>query len=230
MRYQIAGGNFPVVEIKLFHGESIYTQSNGMAWMENGILMDTNLKGGLFRTIGRLFTDETLFMTTYTCAVDNACITFGTTNIGSIIPLNIDHDYSVICQKNSFLVAESSVESKITFTKKISAGLFGGEGFILQKLTGRGTAFLETVGGVVEKELGIGEELTVDNGHLVAFESTCQYEVKLVKGIKNVLYAGEGLTLIKMTGPGKVYLQSMTLDEFVDSIIPYIPKPENTKK
>ena len=91
-------------------------------------------------------------------------------------------------------------------------------------------AFLETVGGVVEKELGIGEELTVDNGHLVAFEDTCQYEVKMVKGIKNILYAGEGLTLIKMTGPGKVFLQSMTLDEFVDSIIPYIPKPEATKK
>ena len=226
MKYQIEGNNFPIVELKLFHGESVYTQSNGMAWMENGILMDTNLKGGLFRTIGRMFTDETLFMTTYTCAVDNASLAFGTTGIGSIIPVAIDHDYSIICQKKSFLVAESSVESKITFTKKISAGLFGGEGFILQKLSGRGMAFLETMGGVIEKELGIGEELTVDNGHLVAFEDTCTYEVKLVKGIKNILYAGEGLTLIKMTGPGKVYLQSMTMDEFVNSIVPYIPKPE----
>ena len=229
MKYEISGHNFPILAIKLYHGESIYTQTNGMAWMESGIVMDTNMKGGLFRTIGRMFTDETLFMTTYTCAADNAEITFGTSSIGSIIPVAINRNYNIICQKKSFLVAESSVESKITFAKKLSAGLFGGEGFILQRLSGRGMAFLETLGGVVEKELGIGEELTVDNGHIVAFEDTCTYEVKLVKGFKNILYSGEGLTLIKMTGPGKVYLQSMIPDEFVDSIIPYIPKPDPKK-
>lgn len=230
MKYEIVGGNFPAVEIELYRGESVYTQTSGMCWMENGISMDTNLKGGILKSIGRLFTQESLFMTTYTCNVGSARIGFAMQSFGSIEGFQITPDKSLICQKSSFLVAESSVKSSVTFTKKFTAGLFGGEGFVLQKLTGNGKVFIETVGSIIEKNLGYGEELSVDNGHIVAFEESCSYEVKMVKGLRNILYSGEGLTLIKLTGPGRVYLQTMTLEDIANSLLPFIPKPENSNQ
>jgi len=227
MKFEIVGGSFPAVELELYKGESVYTQTCGMCWMENGITMDTNLKGGLLKTLGRLFTQESVFMTTYTCQVQSARIGFAMQSFGSIEGFQISPGHSLICQKTALLVAESSVTSSVTFTKKISAGLFGGEGFILQRLSGNGKVFIETVGAIVEKSLGYGEELLVDTGHIVAFEETCKYEVKMVKGLRNIVYSGEGLTLIKVTGPGKVYLQTMTLEDVANSILPYIPKPQN---
>ena len=230
MKFEIVGGNFPAVELELYKGESVYTQTCGMCWMENGISMDTNLKGGLLKSIGRLFTQESIFMTTYTCNVQSARIGFAMQSFGSIEGFQISPNHNLICQKNAFLVAESSVKSSVTFTKKFTAGLFGGEGFILQKLSGNGKVFIETVGSIIEKSLGFGEELSVDTGHVVAFEESCSYEVKMVRGLRNILFSGEGLTLIKLTGPGKVYLQTMTLEDVANSLLPYIPKPENNNQ
>jgi len=222
MRYELIGNIMPAVEVTLQQGEAMYTQSGAMAWMSDGFSTDTNIKGGLARGLGRMFTGESLFMATYTARKNDAKIAFASTVPGKIIPVSVD-GAELICQKDAFLCAEPYVELKTVFSKKFSSGLFGGEGFLLQELSGRGLAFLEADGDIVEKTLAPGEIIKVDTGNVVAFESHVRYEVETVKGFKNILFGGEGLFLTKLTGPGKVYLQTMNYHDFASKIVSMLP-------
>ena len=224
MRYKVIGNTMPAVEV-IFdrEGESMYTQSGGMAWMSDGISMDTNTHGGVFKGIGRMFAGESLFMAHYTAKKQGAMIAFASTVAGEILPLNIGETGGMICQKGAFLCAEPSVQLNVAFTKKFSSGLFGGEGFILQDITGHGMVFLEIDGDKVVKELAPGEVIKVDTGNVVAFEKTVSYEIETVKGLKNIFLGGEGLFLTKLTGPGKVVLQTQNFNEFAGRIARYIP-------
>ncbi|MCI5640653.1 MAG: TIGR00266 family protein [Lachnospiraceae bacterium] len=224
MQYRILGTTMPAVEI-LFDqpGESMYTQSGGMAWQTDGISMSTNTGGGVMKGIGRMFAGESMFMANYTAERAGASIAFASTVAGEIVPVNVGQTGGLICQKGAFLCAEPGVNLNITFTKKFSAGLFGGEGFILQDLSGVGMAFLEIDGDKVIKELQPGEVIKVDTGNVVAFERTVKYEIETIKGLKNIFLGGEGLFLTKLTGPGRVILQTQNINEFVGRIARMIP-------
>lgn len=221
MNYEIKGNVVPAVEVSLSRGESVFTQSGGMFYQTEGIKMDTNTRGGLFKGIGRMFAGESMFMATYT-ATQDAKVAFASTVPGSIIPVDVSEGRFTI-QKGAFLAAQSSVELRTTFNKKMGTGFFGGEGFILQELSGRGIAFLEVDGDAIEMNLAPGEVLKVDTGNLVGFEDSVRYEVESVKGLGNILFGGEGLFLTKLTGPGKVILQTMNMNEFALRVGSYIP-------
>lgn len=218
MRYTIIGQTVPAVECELNAGESMFTQSGGMIWQSQGIKMSTNARGGLGRSLGRMFTGESIFMANYTAEIQGAKVAFGATVPGSLVPVNISNG-GLICQKGAFLCAEQTVDLKAVFTKKILSGLFGGEGFILQQLFGNGMAFLEVDGDMVERILAPGEILKVDTGNVVAFEPTVQYEIETVKGIGNIFLGGEGLFLTKLVGPGKVILQTQNFNDFAGRIL-----------
>lgn len=222
MRYNIFGDSLPAVTIQLDRGESIYTQSGGMTWMTDNITMDTNMRGGFLKGLGRMFSGESLFMVTYTANSDGAEITFASTFPGAIIAADIGRS-NLIVQKSAFLCAQPSVELSVHFNKSFKSGLFGGEGFILQKLSGNGLAFFEIDGACYEKVLGPGEVLKVDTGNIAAFEESVRYEVETIKGFKNVMFGGEGLFLSKLTGPGKIWLQTMPLSAFAQKLSPLMP-------
>ena len=224
MEYKIVGQTVPVVEVKLNKGESMYTQSGGMAYQTEGIKMNTNARGGVMKSLGRMFSGESIFMANYTAETDGAMVAFGATVPGAVVPVDLRNlPGGLIMQKGAFLCAEQSIETSVAFTKKFSAGLFGGEGFILQKAQGNGTVFLEIDGDVIQKELAPGEVLKVDTGNVVAFESKVSYEIETVKGLGNIFLGGEGLFLTKLTGPGKIIIQSQNFNDFVGRIIPRIP-------
>lgn len=222
MRYEILGDTVPAVEVTLNSGESMFTQSGGMIWQTEGIKMTTNARGGLGKSLGRMFTGESLFMANYTAEKDGAVIAFGSTVPGSVVPVDVSRG-EMIVQKGAFLCGQQSVELKATFTKKLTAGLFGGEGFILQRIYGSGMAFLEVDGDMVERELAPGEVLKVDTGNVVAFDATVSYDVETVKGLGNIVFGGEGLFLTRLTGPGKVILQTQNFNDFAGKIIARIP-------
>ena len=224
MKYRIIGETMPAVEVMFdMPGEEMYTQSGGMAWMTEGIEMATNTRGGLMKGIGRMFSGESLFMATYKAQREGAVIAFASTVAGRILPVDVTATGGMICQKGAFLCAENSVDLSITFSKKFSAGLFGGEGFILQQLSGHGMAFLEIDGDMVEKNLAPGEVLKVDTGHVVVFERSVSYEVETVKGLGNIFFGGEGLFLTRLVGPGRVVLQTQNIAEFAGRIARFIP-------
>ena len=223
MQYNLIGQILPSVEVMLDRGESMYTQSGGMAWMSEHIAMQTNARGGIMKGLGRMFSGESFFMTTYTAERDHSYIGFSATVPGEIIPVNVGELNGLICQKGSFLCAQDTVEAAAVFTKKFSSGLFGGEGFILQQLTGSGMAFLEIDGNKVEKNLARGEVLKVDSGNVAAFERSVRYEIEMVKGAMNLFLGGEGLFMTKLTGPGRVILQTQNFSEFAGRIRTYIP-------
>lgn len=222
MKYEIIGATMPAVEVTLGAGESMYTQSGGMAWQTEGISMETNTKGGLMKGLGRMFAGESMFMATYTAQKEGAMVAFASTVPGEIIAVDVTRE-KLICQKGAFLCAEDAVTVNTVLTKKFSAGFAGGEGFILQELSGSGTAFLEIDGDKVVKELASGEVIKVDTGNVVAFEKSVSYEVETVKGLKNIFLGGEGLFLTKLTGPGKVILQTQNFAEFVGRVASGIP-------
>ncbi len=224
MQYRIIGDTMPAIEVMFdVPGESMYTQSGGMAWMTDGVEMSTNTKGGLMKGLGRMFSGESMFMATYQARRAGAMIAFASTVAGRILPEDVCVYVGLICQKGAFLWAQDSVNLDITFTKKFSAGLFGGEGFILQDINGQGMAFLEIDGDMVEKHLGAGEVLKVDTGNVVAFEKTVGYEIETVKGLGNIFFGGEGLFLTKLVGPGRVILQTQNIAEFAGRIARFIP-------
>ena len=225
MDYKIIGETVPVVEMKLRVGETVYTQSGGMAYQSDGISMATNARGGIMKSLGRMFTGESIFMANYTAQKDGAMVAFASTVPGGIIDLDLATlPGGMMIQKGSFLCAESNVETSVAFTKKFSAGLFGGEGFILQKAIGNGTLFIEVDGDPIEKVLGPGEVLKVDTGNVVAFESTVSYEIETVKGLGNIFLGGEGLFLTKLVGPGKVIIQSQNFGDFAGRVLKLLPK------
>ena len=223
MQYRVLGDTMPAVEV-LFDaaGEGMYTQSGGMAWMTEGVEMSTNTKGGLMKGLGRMFAGESLFMATYRAQKAGAMIAFASTVAGRILPVDVSQG-GLVCQKGAFLCAQESVNLDIPFTNKFSAGRFGGEGFILPEISGQGMAFLEIDGDMVEKNLAPGEVLKVDTGNVVAFEKSVNYEVETVKGLGNIFFGGEGLFLTKLTGPGRVVLQTQNIAEFAGRIARFIP-------
>lgn len=228
MKYRIIGNTMPAVEI-LFDsaGERVYTQSGGMTWMSDGINMSTNARGGLMKGLGRMFTGESLFMATYTAQKPGTTIAFASTSAGQIYTLDVSATGGMICQKGAFLCAQDTVDIDITFTRKFSSGLFGGEGFILQDIHGKGLAFLEIDGDLIERTLAPGEVLKVDTGNVVAFDRSVNYEIETVKGLGNILFGGEGLFLTKLTGPGRVILQTQNIAEFAGRIARFIPTTSN---
>jgi uncharacterized protein (TIGR00266 family) len=224
MQYEIIGSTVPAVEVTLNRGEAMYTQSGGMVWQTEGIDMKTNTKGGLMKGIGRMFAGESLFMATYSSRRDGAKIAFGSTVPGDVIPVNLTGTPGIIAQKRAFLCAEEGVNVNVTLTKRFSAGLFGGEGFILEDISGTGYAFLEVDGDQVVKQLEPGEVIKVDTGNVVAFDKTVSYEIETVKGLGNIFFGGEGLFLTKLTGPGRVVLQTQNFNDFAGRIIAMMPK------
>lgn len=224
MQFEILGKTVPVVEVTLKRGETMFTQSGGMAWQTEGITMSTNARGGVMKSLGRMFTGESIFMSSFTAEVDGAKVAFATTVPGDIIILDMNQiPYGMIFQKNAFLCAEDGISLSVKFAKRISAALFGGEGFILQEAKGNGMLFLEVDGDPVIKELGEGEVLKVDTGNVVAFEPTVSYEIETVKGLGNIFLGGEGLFLTKLVGPGKVIIQSQNFGDFAGRIASLIP-------
>lgn len=224
MQYRIVGNTMPAVEI-LFDqaGESMYTQSGGMVWQSDGIEMNTSTNGGIMKGVGRMFAGESMFMARYTAQAPGTTIAFASTVAGEIMPINVGETGGMVCQKGAFLCAEPGVNLNVAFTKKFSAGLFGGEGFILQDLSGVGMAFLEIDGDKVIKDLQPGEVLKVDTGNVVAFERSVSYEIETVKGLKNIFLGGEGLFLTRIVGPGRVILQTQNINEFAGRIARMIP-------
>ena len=224
--YEIFGGNMPAVSIRLNPGESIYTQAGGMVWMDSGIAMTTNMQGGLMKGLGRMFSGESLFMATYTSNGPNQEIVIASTFPGHIVAVDVGK-MSIIAQKGAFLCAQPGVSISAYVTKSIGAGMFGGEGFILQRISGAGLVFLEIDGSLVERTLENGESIKVDTGNVAAFEESVRYQAEMVKGFKNVLFGGEGLFLTTLTGPGRVWLQTMTMPAFAKQLIPFLPKPQS---
>ncbi|MBI9048350.1 MAG: TIGR00266 family protein [Anaerolineaceae bacterium] len=223
MQYKVEGSLLQYLTISMDQGDSMYTESGGMAWMSDGINMETNTKGGLLSGLGRSLAGESLFMTTYQCAATKALIVFTPEAPGKIVDMALAPNETIICQKDAFMCAEGSVKLEMHFRKKLGAGLFGGEGFILQKVTGPGTVFMELPGEVVEYELKANQTLKVDPGHIAMFEPTVNYDIAMVKGLKNIFFSGEGLFLATLTGPGKVWMQTMPIINLAKKIAQYIP-------
>jgi len=220
MKYVIDGGAFPYVTCALEDGEKMITEKGSMIWMSPNMKMETS-GGGVGKMFSKAFTGESMFQNIYTAQGD-ASITFGSSFPGKILDVNITPEKALIAQKNCFLASESGVQLSVHFNKNFGAGLFGGEGFIMQKLSGNGTAFLEIGGDLAEKELAPGEKLVLSTGNVAAFEASVHMEIQRVQGVKNVLFGGEGLFLTVLTGPGKVWLQTMPIVSIAGAIRPYI--------
>ena len=220
MKYVIDGGAFPYVTCALEDGEKMITEKGSMIWMSPNMKMATS-GGGVGKMFSKAFTGESMFQNIYTAQGD-ASITFGSSFPGKILDVNITPEKALIAQKNCFLASESGVQLSVHFNKNFGAGLFGGEGFIMQKLSGNGTAFLEIDGDLAEKELAPGEKLILSTGNVAAFEASVHMEIQRVQGVKNVLFGGEGLFLTVLTGPGKVWLQTMPIVQVAGAIRPYI--------
>lgn len=223
MRYQIQGETLPVVICQLEAGETMITESGAMAWMSPNMKMETTSNGGLGKAFGRMFSGESMFQNRYTAQGGNGLIAFASSFPGSVKAFEVGPGREYIFQKKTFLAAENGVNLSIHFQKKVASGLFGGEGFVLQRVSGRGIAFAEFDGHVVEYDLKPGQQIVVDTGYLAAMESTCQIDVQTVPGIKNALFGGEGFFNTVITGPGHIWLQTMPIYSVAGAIRPYIP-------
>ena len=222
INYEIEGGNLPVVICYPEAGQSLCTQSGAMSWMSPNMKMDTNTGGGLKKMFGRLFTGESLFMNEYTPMGGRGMIAFASSFPGTIIPFEVTPGNGIIVQKNSFLAMEKGLELSVYFQKKLGKGFFGGEGFIMQQVKGSGIVFLEVDGYCKEYELGVGESIIVDTGYLAAMSETCAMDIQTVQGAKNIFLGGEGLFHTRITGPGKVYIQSMPVINTAQALSPYL--------
>lgn len=223
MDYKIDGDFLPVVTCKLQKGEQIYTESGGMSWMSSGIKMETNTNGGIMKGLGRAFAGESIFMNTYTAEQNDVEIAFASCFPGNILTFDLSNGESIIAQKSTFLCAEKSVNLQTVFRKKLSSGLFGGEGFIMQKISGPGRAFLEIDGNVTKKELAAGEVYKVDTGYLAAMTENVTLDVQMIKGVKNILFGGEGLFITTLTGPGTIWIQSMPVNKLASTLYARMP-------
>ena len=222
MRYAISGAIMQTVAIDLAPGESVYSQTNTMAWMNDQVAMDTHSGGGFFAGLARSFGGGTFFVTHFT-ARGQGHVAFAPRFPGTIIPALLEPGQSLICRKETFLVAEKSVSLEIAWQQRLGAGFFGGGGFILQKVTGPGVAWLDLSGELVEKDLAPGEKLLVHAGHVGMFEPSVGFDIQMVRGFRNVLFGGEGLFLATLTGPGHIWLQSMPILNLAEEIGRYLP-------
>lgn len=222
MKYEIKGDSLPVAICYLEAGEKMITERGSMSFMTPNMEMDTNA-GGFGKAIGRMFAGESIFRNTYTARGKEGMIAFASSFPGEIKAVQIEPGRELIVQKSGFLASESTVELSVHFQKKLGAGFFGGEGFILQKLSGYGTAFIEVDGSLMEYNLAAGEQLVIDTGYLAAMDASCDMEIKQVPGLKNMFFGGEGIFNTVVTGPGKVWIQSMPINKVAGALLPYIP-------
>lgn len=223
MRYQIQGETLPVVICQLEAGEQMTTEGGAMAWMSPNMQMETTTNGGMGKAIGRMFSGEKMFQNIYTAQGGEGLIAFASSFPGTIKAFQIGPGQEYIFQKKAFLASEMGVSLSVHFHKKVASGLFGGEGFILQKVSGNGIAFAEFDGHVVEYDLQPGQQIIIDSGYLAAMSSTCKMDIQTVPGLKNKVFGGEGLFNTVVTGPGHVWLQTMPISSVAGAIRPFIP-------
>lgn len=223
MKYQIVGDTLPAVICQLEPGEKMITEGGGMSWMSPNMLMETTSNGGIGSMIGRMFSGEKAFQNVYTAQGGEGMIAFASCFPGSIRAFEIAPGQEMIFQKSAFLAGEVGIEMSVFFNKKLGTGFFGGEGFIMQKISGQGTVFAEFDGHVVEYELAPGQQIVVDTGHLAAMTASCQMDIRSVPGVKNMLFGGEGIFNTIITGPGRVWLQTMPISNVAGVLRPYMP-------
>lgn len=222
IKYEIEGGHLPVVICYPEAGQSLCSESGAMSWMSPNMHMDTNTGGGLKKMFGRMFSGESLFINEYTAQSGTGMIAFASSFPGSIIPYQVEPGKGIIVQKRGFLAMEKGLDLSVYFQKRLGKGLFGGEGFIMQKITGSGLVFLEIDGHCKEYDLAAGESIIVDTGYLAAMSESCTMDIETVKGAKNIFLGGEGLFHTRITGPGKVYIQSMPIINTASRLTPYL--------
>ncbi|MGD0561916.1 MAG: TIGR00266 family protein [Roseiarcus sp.] len=223
MRYEISGTVMQTVAIDLDPGETVYSQTNTMAWMNDAMKMDTHTGGGLFAGLKRSFGGGSFFITDFT-AGGAGHVAFAPRFPGTIVPALLQPGQSLICRKETFLVAQKSVTLELAWQKRLGAGFFGGDGFILQKVTGPGVVWLDLSGELIERDLAAGERLLVHAGHVGLFEPSVGFDIQMVSGFKNILFGGEGLFLATLTGPGHIWLQSMPILNLAEEIGRYLPR------
>ncbi len=226
MQYEIIGDNLQIVTLRLTPGESACAEAGAMVNMSGNMQMTTHMKGGLFKGLKRMVTGESLFMTEFTPEGAGGFVSFAGNIPGKIFALTLAEN-EFIAQKDAFLCSEQGIEIDVAFTKRLRSGAFGGEGFILQRLSGRGMVFLHCCGDIMEMTLAPGEAVRVETGLIVGFESTVDYNIQVAGGVKTVLFGGEGLFLATLTGPGRVVLQSMDIAKLASALMPYLPIQHN---
>ena len=222
MQYEIKGTPLPVVIMNLEDGEKIKTDKGAMSWMSPNMEMSTNAGGSIGKAFGRMFSGESMFQNVYTCKGGQGLFAAASSFPGEILAMQISDTSTIVAQKTAFLASEEGVEMSVHFQKKAGAGFFGGEGFILQKFTGHGMVFLEIDGSVVEYDLAAGQKMVIDTGNLAAMESTVNVEIQSVKGLGNALFGGEGFFNTVLTGPGKIWLQTIPKNVLADALRPFI--------
>ena len=222
MKYEIKGAPLPVVIFDLEDGEKLKTDKGAMSWMSTNMEMSTNAGGSIGKAFGRMFSGESMFQNVYTCKGGKGLFAAASSFPGEIIAVQITPSYSIVAQKSAFLASEEGVEMSVHFQKKAGAGFFGGEGFILQKFSGNGMVFLEIDGSIVEYDLAPGQQMVIDTGNLAAMDATVNVEIQSVKGIGNALFGGEGLFNTVLTGPGKIWLQTIPKNVLAGAIAPFI--------
>lgn len=227
MQYQIAGEPLPVVTCQLAAGETMITERGSMSWMTPNMRMETTTNGGLGKAFGRLLAGEALFQNRYTAQGGPGLIAFASSFPGSIRAFEIGPGKELVVQKSGFLAAEAGVELSVFFQKKLGSGFFGGEGFIMQKLSGQGIAFAEFDGHVMEYELAAGQSLVVDTGYIAAMDATCPMDIVTVPGVKNAFFGGEGLFNTVVSGPGHIWLQTMPISSVAAVLRPFFPSNNN---
>ena len=228
IKYEIEGGHLPVVICYPKESETLVTESGAMSWMSPNMKMDTNTGGGLKKVFGRMFSGESIFMNEYTAEGGDGMIAFASSFPGSIIPYHVTPGNSIIVQKRGFLAMENGLDLSVYFQKRLGSAFFGGEGFIMQKISGDGMVFIEIDGHCKEYELGAGDTIIVDTGYLAAMTEGCTMDVQMVKGAKNIFFGGEGLFHTRVTGPGKVYIQSMPVINTAERLSPYLNVSSNS--
>lgn len=223
MRYEIQGGDLPVVICYLEGGERMITEKGSMSWMSPNMKMETSTNGGIGKAFGRMFSGESMFQNNYTAMGGPGMIAFASSFPGKIIPFQISPGREIVVQKSGFLASEAGVQLSVFFQKKLGAGLFGGEGFIMQRLSGNGMAFVEFDGYIVEYDLQPGQSIVIDTGYLAAMDATCKMDIQSVQGVKNMVFGGEGIFNTIVTGPGHVWLQTMPISNVAGELARFIP-------
>lgn len=226
MRYEIKGESLPVAICYLEAGEKMITERGSMSFMSPNMQMETSA-GGFGKALGRMFSGESIFQNTYTAQGGDGMIAFASSFPGSIVPIQIEPGKEKIVQKSAFLAAEAGVNLSVHIQKKLGAGFFGGEGFIMQKLSGYGTAFVEVDGSLLEYDLAPGQKMIIDTGYLAAMDASCTMEIQQVPGLKNKLLGGEGLFNTVVSGPGKIWIQTMPIYKVAGALMPYMPTSSN---
>lgn len=223
MRYEIIGEPLPVVVCHVSAGETLITERGSMSWMSPNMKMETTTNGGIGKALGRMFSGDSIFQNKYTAMGGEGMIAFASSFPGSIRAFEISPGNNMIVQKSAFLASEAGVNLSVFFQKRLGAGLFGGEGFIMQKLSGQGTAFIEIDGYAVEYTLQAGQQIVIDTGYIAAMTESCTMEIKTVPGVKNMLFGGEGVFNTVITGPGRIILQTMPVNNVAATLRPFLP-------